>query len=200
MKDWLSTVGYVGRLLVAAWLFVVLIIGLSLLPRGARDIGPIETIQGLPYPEREGKYVISEPLAHADVNLIEPAIAKTLVLDFEYLPRDTQQLAVGVRENSFWLSYPRQTFYRHSDNASVTVARHATVYLPLTGALQDKDRSVDLMFFADGVQDDSWQKQPEHVHTAWEIVDVRARVEYAWPTPAELKDFARAVITRERPL
>lgn len=176
-----------------------LIFCLSLLPRGQRELGTIENIHGILYPELvEGHTrarLITESLAHADIYLEEPVLAKQLELTLTYRPINLTTLAVGVREDSFWLSYgERQEIYRQVDSpVSVTDGNSpgvSTVQLtvPLTDKLQETDRSLDLMFFAEGDT------------PLWELHDLKANVTYARPTYRQFRNYVGSVLKRERAL
>ncbi|MEX2055173.1 MAG: hypothetical protein WD972_03235 [Candidatus Andersenbacteria bacterium] len=172
----------------------------SLWPSGLRESGNLETIQGIHYPVHGGKTIILEPLAHFDVWLHEPVLGKRLVVTLQFVPLRTRQLAIGVRDNDFWLSYPRTVFWNSTGEALVADVQTATVVLPLTGALQDKDQSIDVMLFADGETDDSFVATPAHTTTQWEVENLTVEVERAWPTVPQLKDYIKSVLERERPL
>jgi len=172
----------------------------SLWPSGLRESSRLETIQGIHYPVREGKTIILEPLAHFDVWLQEPVLAKRLLVTLQFVPLHTRQLAIGVRDNDFWLSYPRTVFWNATGEEAVTEVQTATVMLPLTGALQDRDRSIDVMLFADGETDDSFVATPIETTTQWEVEKLTVEVVWAWPTVSELKDYITSVLKRERPL
>lgn len=152
----------------------------SLLPQGLRDHGPVENIHGIPYPAEDDHIIITEPLAHADIYLNESVLAKKLVLEIDFDPGNTTGLAVGVREDPFWLSY----------DGRVPAAR--TVVIPLTDKLQEPNRSIDLMFFAEA------PRSPGEV--GWELHSLSARVEYALPDWPQLRNYARSILYRERAL
>lgn len=184
-------------------LTVGLIFAGSLLRTGEVEIGRVETIHGLPYSHQWGATHVDEPLAHADIYLNQPVFAQELILSFEFTPVNISSLAVGVRENEFWLSYPRVILYRRPElprpklplatTFPKVVDRSAgfgpirqTVTIPLTDKLQEIDQSLDLMLFAEG-------EQPE-----WELVNISATVKHVRPSYAQFKDYARAILTRER--
>ena len=105
----------IGRLLAAlflAGLLVLLLFSLSLLGTGERKVGPVETIQGIPYARGAAGIHIDEAMAHADIYLGQPVIGKKLILTLEFIPTTISGLSVGVRENSFWLSYEKNQLYR----------------------------------------------------------------------------------------
>lgn len=183
-----------GTILTGALFFV------SLWPNGLREHSRLETIQGISYPVHEGKTIITEPLTHFDVFLREPALAKRLVVTLQFTPLHTRQLAIGVRDNDFWLSYPRTIFWRSTGEEIVTEPQTATVRLPLTGALQDRNRSIDVMFFADSETDDSFVATPAETITQWEVENLTVQVEHTRPTMSQVKDYVKSILKRERPL
>ena len=151
---------------------------------GPRNLGTVENIYGIPYPPAAGGGIlVTEALAHTDIYLRHSPLAKQLILTVEYTPIAVSELRVGVRENSFWLSYPQ-----HELPLSQTRGTH-TIHIPLTDKLPDNDGSVDLMFFA----------RPEE-KPQWILHSLRANVAHAQPSLAELKNFAKSVITQEKPL
>lgn len=198
-------------------LVVVLVVGLSgvivcvlLLaawwPSGPRTVRPLESIAGVPYPLVDGRAQVYEHLAHADIALDQPVVGRELTLTITFIPHRVQALAIGIRENSFWLSYPWQTFYEAAGEADVREPRTATVTIPLTDKLADRDQSLDLMILAtppgslppleDRMSDDTW----------WEAVALTADVQ-----PAALRltrvrdlvmiaDYVTSLVRRERVL
>lgn len=176
----------------------LLIFAASILPRGQREVGRIESAQGIPFPALEGTTTITQTLAHADVFLREPVVFKQLTLSFEFRPITTTPLAVGVRENSFWLSYRPVTFFS-PDEESDTAWQTATVNFPLTDKLQEADRSIDVMFIA-GKQAEAFLENQVNDPTLWEMRNLRAAVSVYWPSRDELKDYIRSVLYMERAL
>ncbi len=186
----------IGLSMVVAYL---VLFAVTLLPTGDRSISLLENVQGIPFPIDHDSIVVSQTLAHADIYLREPVIFKQLHVSFDYLPEATSQLAVGVRENSFWLSYAPHIFYRQSAQPAPATFQHADLTLPLSSALQEKDRSLDIMFIA-GNSPVAYLANQEDDRTLWQIKNLRAEVTYALPRPAELRDYLRSVVTRERAL
>ena len=155
----------------------------SLLPQGTRRLGPIENIRGIPYPRlAKEQILITEHLAHADVYLKEPALAKQLLLEIDYDSGNTTSLFVGVREDSFWQSYGSRVPLNREESK-------ARIVIPLTDKLQETDRSLDLMFFAEANDD-----------PLWEISSLRASVQYSVPNWPEFKNYVRGILYRERAL
>lgn len=173
-------------ILVAATLLTFSIFGLSTLLKGERSHGVVENISGIPFPETpDHSILITEELAHTDIHLTEPVFAKNLTLQITFKPGNLNNLAVGIREDSFWLSYgSKQQIFSGSDQAS-------TLVIPLTDKFQDTDRSLDVMFFATA----QGNEQPK-----WELQNLSAKVEYAHPSWTEFKKYARSILKRERAL
>lgn len=163
---------------------------------GSRNVGAIESIQGIPYPRTEQGIHITQSLAHADIYLDEPVVGKTLELTITYTPDQADTLLVGVRENDFWLSYPWQVLHSE-DNANQTTT--TTVNIPLTDKLQESNRSIDLMFFAGTTPNEANIDQGINDRTSWYIQDIQAQVIATAPTLPQLKDYLRSIITKERP-
>lgn len=183
-----------------------IILVVSLLPTGSRRVSPLENISSVLYPELAGSelvepveglsniQVITESIAHADIQLSEPVLAKQLKLTVRYRPVNLKSLAVGVREDSFWLSYSRrQEIFRADNTPGVALAapavQEAQITIPLTDKFQETDRSLDLVFFAESESD-----------PYWELHGLQARVAYAWPSWPEFKNYVRSVLSRERAL
>lgn len=168
----------------------------SLMPVGARPVSKLENIHSIPYPVLyEGSstiaQLVTEPLAHADVALHEPVLGKKLRLKIVYDAIHITSLAVGVREDSFWLSYAnRQPICGPPPSQSCTpnFEPEVVLTLPLTDKLQETDRSIDLMFFAEG-------ENPQ-----WALHQLKASVEYDIPPWPQLKNYIRSLVKRERAL
>ena len=126
----------------------LLLIVPSTLSSGQRNIGTIENIHGISFPEQNNSLHITEVLAHADIFLKEPVFAKVLKLTVTFTPQSTQSIDVGVRANPFWLSYEKINIYQANQQDSSKTQLTKTITIPLTDKLQDKDHSIDLMFFA----------------------------------------------------
>lgn len=170
-----------------------------LLPRQAAN-GSLENIQGIPYPPSGQGVTILEPLAHMDVH-VRNVLARQLILTFTFIPENETQLSVGVRENSFWLSYNRHIFYEaSSDGLPTTQARQVSVTFPLTDKLLDQDDTVDIMFFAGNDDAIALSQTTTSSHVRWEISDMYATTAITWPSAGQIKDYLRAILTQERPI
>ena len=162
----------------------IVIFASTLANTGSRNSGKIESIHGIPYPTQNNVIHVQEEMAHTDVYLKEPVFAKNLELTITFNPKNTKKIDVGVRENSFWLSYNKVNLFNgEQENTLIT----KTVTIPLTDKLQEKDRSIDVMFFADK-------------NTDWEIHSLETSVTYTNPTKAEIKDYIKSILKRERAL
>ncbi len=160
----------------------------SLMKFGERSLGTLETIHGIPYPMSDGATVILEDMAHADLFLREPVLAKQAKFTVSFDPKNSESIDLGIRENEFWLSYKKYPLYRKGIDVPTLQTKEITI--PLTTALQDTDRSVDLMFFTDNNG-----SAPE-----WRIQTFRASLEFDMPSVAETKAYVKSIITRERAL
>lgn len=178
---------------------VVVLFGVSLLPTGERTVRPLHNLHGVPYPVAGTGQLILEKLAHTDVYLREPVFAKQVVLDITFIPYATGELAVGVRRDPFWLSYERKTFFEQRGGEQTT-PQTARVVIPVTDALQEADRSIDVMFFAGTDFSEATLDLGETDTTRWQLVSLQAAVLYSWPTVEQAKDYIRSIVQRERPL
>jgi hypothetical protein len=185
--------GVISGIIVTILLFIS-----QILFTGIRELTPIENIKGIPFAYRENAWHITEKLAHADIRLHEPSLAKTAEVTLAFEPKAITTLAVGIRDNSFWLSYEPTVIYDRSQPATGII--ETTVQLPLTAALQDKDRSVDLMFFAATDHTTAAIDDSASETTYWLLHRIDVQVQPTAPSWGELKDYIRSTITRERPL
>lgn len=187
-----------GILLIAALALI------NVLQQGERVVTLLTTIRGVPYPSLQNRTVITESLAHADIELVEPVLAKELELTLEFIPHRTTSLAVGIRRDPFWLSYKPTVFYTSTTESTKPIS--ATVNIPLTDKLQDADRSIDLMFFADTSPAEivsgssAVLDTPTLDTTNWELVSISARVHPTRPDGTAIKEYVRSIFKRERPL
>jgi hypothetical protein len=166
------------------------------LPPKTVEIGSIENTQGIPYPIKEESTHIYEPLAHADIYLNQPVLAKKLLATITFVPINTTSLSIGIRENPFWLSYSWENLY--NGPASLRPVTK-TIALPLTDKLQEKDASLDLMFLAKNTD----TADPESTVSStiqWELRSLTVQSAWDKPTGGELKDWLRSIIRRERAL
>ncbi len=185
-------------IIICGILLPFILISPPLLSKGERDIGTIENIHGIPFPEQNESIHITETLAHADIFLKEPVFAKALKLTITFTPQSTQSIAVGIRENPFWLSYEKINFYQATQkNSSKQFTK--TITIPLTDKLQEKDRSIDLMFFATTGNKKYDAEKPTTDNTYWMLNDVQVKVITVKPTTDQLKDYIKSIINKERP-
>lgn len=193
----ISSVSVLVKIIALAAGTIILLTAVSIIASGPRTSSPLENIHGIPFPTSKSSTLVTETLAHADIFLQEPPLAKQLRLTITFSPLTVTHLSVGIRENPFWLSYSRKDLYQASDgDGSQTYTR--TLVFPLTDKIVDRDGSLDLMFFADyiGGQEDKRQADA----TAWRLDSMQAEVSPVLPAAAELKDYIRGLLKRERPL
>lgn len=164
------------------------VFALSISHTGERTLGVVETIQGIPYPTSNGAAVIVEEMAHADLFLQESVFAKQARITVSFDPQDVSHIDLGIRENEFWLSYVKYPLYQQG--IDVPGFQTKEISIPLSTAIQDTNRSVDLMFFTEA---------PKNA-MEWRIHAFRASVQTYMPSLQEIKSYAKSVITRERPL
>lgn len=180
-------------LLLAAAAFVF-----PLFKSGQRVMGTLESIHGIPFPQTASGVEITEALAHADIFLQEPVVGKKLTLTISFEPKDLKKLSLGIRDNSFWLSYTPITIYDASVDQKSVITKKITI--PLTDKLQDTNGSVDLMFFADDAKETNNIDQSTQDKTLWYVHSLTANVKPVLPTKAELKDYSKSIIYQEKAL
>lgn len=185
--------------LLGASILVATIFCIPLFYRGSRSLGAIENIHGIPFPKTDEGTVVTEKLAHADIFLAEPVLAKNVRLAITFNPGNSTKLSVGIRENDFWLSYPKVELYEATSNAQ-PVTQTKIISIPLTDKLQDKDRSIDLMFFAENSASSAAVDEGIHDQTSWQLVSLEAEVLPTLPTKPEFKDYVKSILKKERPL
>lgn len=173
--------------LIGALILTLSIYTTSIIPTSTLNASRLENIHGIPFPQRGGHTVIQETLAHADIYLNQPVFAKKLEIAIEFLPTNIKSLAVGIRENDFWLSYPKyEIAIPPKSTTSPEAVVTSTITIPLTDKFQEPNQSLDLMFFAEG-------KNPQ-----WELLKITSTVKYTRPTFTDFKDYAKAILRRER--
>lgn len=155
---------------------------------GSRNLGVLETIHGIAYPSHQGSTIILEDMAHTDLFLKEPVLAKQVKFTVTFDPQTAEAIDIGVRDNEFWLSYVKYPLYRKGIDP--TKIQTKEISIPLSKALQDIDRSVDVMFFAEDAQ-----STPQ-----WSIDEFHASVEFDMPTFSDIKSYAKSILSRERAL
>lgn len=159
------------------------------------SVGQLENINGLPFPASGHTNLITEKLAHADLYFARSPIARQAHIAVTFTPLKTQLLTLGIRENSFWLSYPWQTIY--TANEASAEQRTVTITIPLTDKLPDTNNSLDLMFLAGPPA--ALQQPDERAQdtTLWLLQDLSVQTVPATPTLPQLKDAVRRLLTRE---
>jgi hypothetical protein len=178
-------------------LLPLILITPTLFSEGERNIGVIENIHGIPFPETNDSTHITEVMAHADIFLKEPVFAKTLKLTVTFTPQSAQTINVGVRNDPFWLSYQKINFYQaNQDNPT---KQTKTITIPLTDKLQESNRSIDLMFFTTTDNKRYDAEKPTTDNTNWLLHDIKAEVILVKPTTTQIKDYIKSIINQERP-
>ncbi len=157
---------------------------IPLISTGERNISTIENIYGIPYPQTGEATVITEELAHADIYLKEPVLFKKIRLTVTFDPKDATTLALGIRENDFWLSYTAQNIY--NANTDLRGKQTKTVTIPLTDKFQETNQSLDMMIFNNSNQ------------VEWELYDIQAEVIHDIVGPKTVKQYIASIIKRER--
>ncbi len=186
-----------SSIIMFALAYVGLLVVVAIMVAGPRDRGPLTNIHGIPFPEIGSDTIITETLAHADIILRESVLAKQLTLTITFTPQRASHLALGIRQDPFWLSYSPITIYSSSDGDPLKTYTR-TVTIPLTAVAQDRDRSIDMMMFADytGGQEDKDAKDT----TFWTVHNLTARVDPLTPTTGQLRQYIKSLVKRERPL
>ncbi len=189
----------ISHLLLGVCLAVLILLP-SLVRTDVRQTTALESITSVPMPRQANNVVVTEPLAHTNILLHQPVFAKELILNIKFIPKDAENIAVGVRENSFWLSYQPTTFYER-DTADSQSVQEQIVKIPLTDKLADTDQSLDVVFFTNYPVDvNAFTKNPTQSEVNWELVGLTAEVKNTLPSWPETKDFIKSVIYRERVL
>lgn len=179
----------------------LLAIAAARLSGGQRGVSAFANIHGMPFPRVDEVIVVTERLAHADVYLKEPVIGQELHLAITFTPLQLDQLSVGIRENDFWLSYPKHEIYRSNDLQTTNYKLQTrSVSIPLTDKLRDRDGSVDLMFFASYPGAPAGEEAGTADATLWQLHNLEARTSPALPSLVQTRDFIRSLVTRERPV
>lgn len=180
---------------------VSILTGYKIFRYGERFAGVLENIKSIPFYQDDFGFLVTEKLAHADVYLREPVLAKKMRISFKFIPMDMSELALGIRENPFWLSYEPIVFYQVSQgNHPNNKIQEAVIEIPLSDKIQDSDQSIDLMFFGHFPGEGSGEYEGERDLTKWVLQDMRITTFLTRPSRGELKDYFRSLITEERPL
>lgn len=163
-------------------------------------ISAIENIDGIPFPTNKDT-IITEKLAHADIYIENSPFARALKITTTFKPLNTTSLFVGIRENSFWLSYPKHQICCSQEQVDRgNTATTTTVTIPITDKLLDTNDSLDLMYFSANA--DSSNKEDEGIYdkTLWVLEDIQIISSPATPTRLQIKDYIISKLTFERPL
>ena len=192
-----------GVTLVLALLVVTSIGIVDWAKSGARNITTVETIQGIPFTVLpQGATAITESLAHADIELKESVFGKNAVVTISFIPYDITVLDIGIRENPFWLSYTRIPIYNEAkDTLPKNKVHTKTVVIPLTDKIQDSKRTIDLMLLSDTRNERATDLKNNRANSVyWELDNISVTVNPSIPTPSAIKDFAKSILSKERPL
>lgn len=73
----------------------------------SRGIGPLESINGVPFTRAKGIAVVTEPLAHVRLPLGRTLLGKHLMVRPRFHLDEGEVFEVGVKKTSFWLDYDR---------------------------------------------------------------------------------------------
>ncbi len=161
-----------------------------LFPRAVTPVSSLENIHGIPFPHNNSNLLITEPLAHTDIKLNQSTFGRDLHLIVTFNPGNLQSLMVGIRENSFWLSYPQIPIWEANPGVASPDTVTSAITIPLTDKLAASDQSVDLMFFATpAISTDN---------TLWTLQDISLTTTYSWPTLDAFKDIIKSILYRER--
>ncbi len=211
----------IGSIIITSGIYII-----SIWPQGVRQVSNLENIDGITYPIRQETTHITEQIAHADINIDQPVMGKNLVLTITFTPRILDQLSVGVRENSFWLSYRPEVLYQKSTKTTANRLTK-TVVIPLTDKIQAEDQSIDVMFFATPslnqfssteklsyslIKDDqvdlaavqTWLMNRADDTSYWELHDLKANIVNSPLTgfrdKVRIIDYVLSIVLRERAL
>lgn len=165
---------------------------------GSRNIGNIETIHGIPYPKDGQAIIVEEKLAHADIFLQEPVLAKQLILTISFEPGNTKAIDVGIREGGFWFGYAKEPLYRRGVDPAAFQTKQ--IRFPLSTAFQDTDRSIDSMFFSTTSVSTADIEEQDHDSVSWKVYSVTANVAPYAVSYAEVKSYLHSILSRERAL
>jgi len=185
----------------AATLAVILVgvlFAVTLAQQGPRSASAPTDLYGVPFPIVNEATEIQSAIAHFDVNLTEPVLQKELVLSAAFSPGATKFIGVGVRSNSFWLSYDPLPLYDHRTSDGATL-QTKEVHIPLTNKLQDTDRSIDVMLFTS----ESWPFDPATLidqPASWQLHSLDVAIANTQASPLQMADYLLGLVTRERPL
>lgn len=72
-----------------------------------RGIGPLESINGVPFTRAKGSAIVTEPLAHVSLPFGRTLLGKHLIIRPRFHLDEGDVFEVGVKKTSFWLDYDR---------------------------------------------------------------------------------------------
>jgi hypothetical protein len=165
------------------------------------SLGVVENIDGISFPLENEQPLITEKLAHVDVPLQSSRFARQLRLSISFSPLAIEDLAVGIRENSFWLSYDKHNICCSAAELAVPTATITKmITIPVTDKLADHDRSLDLMFFASRSDGQTGEDEGMHDRTLWQLRNLTVVNEPAWPDLPAIRDYIKSAIYQEQAL
>lgn len=165
------------------------------------DTGAQENIDGIPFPLVANQPLITEKLSHTDLYLKQSRLAKSLSITIVFTPMAITALDVGVRENSFWLSYNKINICCSAEElAHPSTSITKTINIPITDKLADQDGSLDLMFFAANPASQAAEDEGISDQTMWLLNNLSVVSHPALPSLVSLRDYFRSALTRERAL
>jgi hypothetical protein len=195
MKRTALSVGTIGVLIAALILLSTLLNSPT-----ENAVSPLGNIKGIPFPKKTST-IVTEKLAHADIYLYESVLAKTAIITIKFTPHALEKLEMGLRENAFWLSYPKHLLYdRSKSEVSGEEAITTTVLIPLTDKFQETDQSLDVMFFATATFGTEEINEEAHDTTLWELHDMTVETKTTIPTWPHLQNYVQSLLRRERAL
>ncbi len=163
--------------------------------------GSLENIDGIPFPLDANRPLVTEKLAHADLYLNHSRFARRLELSITFTPLGLTGLAVGIRDNSFWLSYNKINLCcSEAELAQPNIPLTKLITIPVTDKLADQDGSLDLMFFATYPNSQLTEDEGVYDRTQWLLNNLTIINRPAWPDLSSLRDFIKSSLLRERAL
>jgi hypothetical protein len=179
----------------------VLTLFIKLTESSTVSLGQIENIDGITFPATDSGTLITEKLAHLDVYLNHSPLARELTVNITLIPINTTGIAVGIRENSFWLSYSKHKICCQQDQSQSNKSKiNASVTIPITDKIIDTNKSLDLMFFSSNPSSTNLEDEGVNDETMWILEHLQISSSPTMPSYNELKDFIKSRLTLERPL
>jgi hypothetical protein len=178
-----------------ALIILMLAVFLPTASTGVRQ-GAFENIRSIPFPVTHRGILITEKLAHVDLLIPGLVVAKKLDLTLTLSPPINAPTFIGVRENSFWLSYTWIPLTLPNETEQ-TLTREISI--PLTDKIQDQDGSVDLMILTGTPAQVLPPETGPQEKITWTLQEFSAVITPTWPSPSEWRNFVTSLVYRERP-